>query len=133
MAVKAGGVTVIDDSRNLLNTTLKGYSEKVNVITNATGNVSLDLSQHNIFNITLVGNTVFTFTNAPATGTSVPATVILRQDSTGNRTALFNNAKYTEGVLPQLSTVANQIDVLSFFTVDGGSFYFGTFAMANVS
>jgi hypothetical protein len=36
-------------------------------------------------------------------------------------------------VAPVLSTTAGQIDVLTFFTYNGGTSYFGTFAMANVS
>ena len=91
------------------------------------------LSLSNFFDITLGNNVTFTFTNPPASGILRTATIILRQDATGNRTATFTNAKYTDGNLPVLSTGANQIDVLTYFTVNGGSFWFGTFAMANVS
>jgi hypothetical protein len=91
------------------------------------------LSTANIFDITLGNNVTFTFTNPPASGTAMPVTIILRQDGSGNRTATFTNAHYTEGTTPVLSTGASQIDVLTFFTVNGGSYWFGTFAMANVS
>jgi hypothetical protein len=113
---------------------LKAYEETVNTIGTVSGTTqNLDLSTANIFDVTLGNNVTFTFTNPPSSGVSKLATVILRQDATGSRLATFTNAKYTDGNLPQLSTGANQIDVLTFFTVNGGSFWFGTFAMANVS
>ena len=114
--------------------TLEAYQEKVQVIgTVSTTTYNIDLSQANIFDITLGANVTFTFTNPPASNFSKPTTIILRQGSAGNRLATFTNAKYTDGILPVLSTGINQIDVLTFFTLNGGSFWFGTFAMANVS
>lgn len=112
---------------------LKAYSEAVTTATVSTSTYNLDLSLTNIFDITLGNNVTFTFTNPPSSGISKSVTVILRQDGAGNRTATFTNAYYSDGLPPTLSTGANDIDVLTFFTVNGGSFWFGTFAMANVS
>lgn len=112
---------------------LKAYSEAVTTATVSTSTYNLDTSLTNIFDITLSNNVTFTFTNPPASGTSRSVTVILRQGSPGSRTATFTNAKYSDGILPVLSTGTNQVDVLTFFTVNGGTFWFGTFAMANVS
>ena len=115
-------------------TQLQAYTETcttVGTVSTSTYNINLALS--NVFDITLGNNVTFTFTNAPSSGILKSVTVILRQDATGNRTATFSGAKYTDGNLPVLSTGANQVDVLTFFTVNGGSFWFGTFAMANVS
>jgi len=113
-------------------TKLQSYREAVTTATVSTGTYNLDLSLSNIFDITLNASCTFTFTNPPASGTAITATVILRQ-GVGGRTAAFTNAKYSEGTLPTLSTTAGHIDVLTFFTVNGGTFWFGTFAMANVS
>ncbi len=96
-----------------------------------THNINLQLT--NIFDITLANDVTFTFTNPPAAGIAKSCTIILRQDATGNRNATFANTKYTDGVAPVFSTGANQIDVLSFFTIDNGTNYFGSFAMANVA
>ena len=134
-----GGTTNISGTVNLNTSTLtspklQSYKETVNTINTVTSNTSLDISTANIFDVTLGGSPItFTFTNPPSSGTAQPVTVILRQDATGNRLATFTNAKYTDGNLPVLSTGSNQVDVLTFFTVNGGSFWFGTFAMANVS
>lgn len=112
---------------------LRSYTEAVTTATVSTSTYNLDLSLSNIFDITLENNVTFTFTNPPSAGISQSATIILRQGAVGNRTATFTNAYYSDGLAPTLSTGANDVDVLTFFTVNGGSFWFGTFAMANVS
>ena len=109
------------------------YRETVVTATVSTSTYNIDLSLANIFSFTLAANCTFTFTNPPSAGTSALATIIITQDGTGGRTASFTSAKYTDGSAPVLSTGAGDIDVLTFFTVDGGTSYFGTFAMANVS
>ena len=116
------------------NATLEAYKEKITTVgTVSTSTYSIDTSLSNLFDITLGANVTFTFTNPPASGFSRPVVIILRQDGTGSRTATFTGAKYTEGQLPTLSTGASDIDVLTFFTIDSGTSWFGTFAMANVS
>jgi len=119
----------------IANPTFKGYKETVvSVGTVGTSTYNLDLSLGNIFDVTLGTNVTFTFTNIPSSGTAINATVIVRQPAaSAGKTATFTNAKYTEGVAPVLSTSVNQVDVLTFFTLNGGTFWFGTFAMANVS
>jgi hypothetical protein len=133
MAIKISGTTIIDDSRVVNDAKLQAYKEKIVSVGTVTTNTNLDLSLGNLFDVTLGGSVTFTFTNPPPSGFSQPATIILRQDGTGNRTATFTGALYTDGQLPQLSTGANDIDVLTFFTLDQGTSWFGTFAMANVS
>lgn len=128
MAYQVAGSPIIGANRNLT-----AYRETVTTVgTVSSSTYNIDLSLSNIFDITLGNNVTFTFTNPPASGLAVSVTVILRQDGTGNRTATFTNALYTDGVTPLLTTTANRVDVLSFFTVNGGTNYFGSFVMANL-
>jgi len=128
------GNTVLSTSPSLTTPTFTSYRETVNPsVTVSAATHNIDLSLANVFYFVLAANVTFTFTNPPAANFSKPATIILEQDATGSRLATFTGARYTDGTAPILSTGANQIDVLTFFSINGGSFYFGTFAMANVS
>ncbi len=115
---------------------IAGFKDLVQVDTVTTTTFNLDMSVANVFDITLspaTGNNVaFTYINIPVSNEPISSTLILRQDATGSRTMTMTNAHYTEGTVPVLSTGANQVDVLSFFTTDGGSYWFGSLSMANV-
>ena len=111
------------------------YSERVEVVgTISSSTYDLSLSLANVFDITLGTNVTLTFTNPVASGVTKPVTLIVRQPaSSPGKLLTVTGAQYTDGVTPVLSTGANQKDVLSFWSIDGGTTYFGTFAMANVS
>ena len=133
------GTNTFTGTQNLADNILQkpkfqAYTETLTTVASVTtATYNIDLSLSNIFDITLNANVTFTFTNPPASGISRNVTIILRQGAAGSRLATFTNARYTDGVVPILSTGINQIDVLTFFTLNGGTFWFGTFAMANVS
>lgn len=134
MSIKIADTTIVNDSRESTNLVFKSYTENVTnlgTITDTTFN--LDLSQSSVYQITLGANVDFTFTNPPASGQMRSVTLILTQDGTGSRTANITNEKYTEGQRPILSVLPNETDIMTFFTFDGGSSYYGSFAMANVS
>jgi hypothetical protein len=109
------------------------YRETTLSATVSSATYNIDLSLANVFQITLGTNVTFTFTNPPISGIMASATIILKQDAVGSRSASFVSAKYSDGNIPVLTTTANATDVLTFFTFNGGTSYFGTFAMANVS
>lgn len=113
------------------NSALKTYTQTTVSLT-ASGSATLNLNDADVFIVTLAANSTISFSNPPASGTFKNILVILLQDGVGNRTASFTNARYTDGVAPVLTTTANARDVLSFFTYDAGSNYFGSFVMADV-
>jgi hypothetical protein len=77
-----------------------------------------------VHDVTLTANCTFTFPTVGAGGHSF--TLILRQDATGGRTATWPaSVRWPGATAPALSTGANQVDVLSFLTVDSGTTWFG--------
>ena len=129
------GAVVLGTAPSLSLAVFQAYGEKVETIgTIATSTYNIDLSLANIFDLTLGTDVTVTFTNPPASGTTRPVTLIVRQPaSSPGKTLTVTGAQYTDGTAPILSTGANQKDVLSYWSIDGGTTYFGTFAMANVS
>jgi hypothetical protein len=117
---------------------LFGYYEKSNSATVTGGSFTADLSGNNVFDLTLSrsggSTTTITFTNAPASGNLVSATLILRQSSTSGNTVTFANTVYwSNAEEPVLASgIANKLDTITLFTVNGGTTYYGAHALANV-
>lgn len=113
----------------------KFTSYRETVVTNASagGTISIDLSQGNVFNLTLTSSGSLVISNPPASGTSFSFTVICLQGAGGSKLLTYPaSVKFTDSVTPVLTTTAGKYDVLTFFTVDGGTTYFGAYAMANL-
>jgi hypothetical protein len=109
--------------------TMKGYKEFANTAS-ITGATTLDLSTTNIYNITLTGSATLTFSNPPTSGTLYSLMIIAKQDATGSRTITWPaSVKWPNASAPTLSTAANAVDVLNFFTVDGGTTYYGALSL----
>jgi hypothetical protein len=139
MAIKVGGTTVIDDSRNLtvVDSTPTGtlltkkIAETVVAIGNTGTAATIDLSQGTIFTATLNGNATLTITN-PATVSSF--TLVLTNDATSGRTVAFSGGtfRYPGGTVTR-TTAGGGIDVWFFFTTNGGTNWSGSIPMANLS
>ena len=140
MAIKVGGTTVVDDSRNLTNVvsaTLTGtlQTTKIAETAVAVGNsgtaATLNLSSGTVFTVTLNGNATLTVSN-PTNVSSF--TLILTNDATPSRTVAFSGGtfKYPGGSVSR-TTTANSVDVWFFFTPDGGPTYYASIPMANLS
>lgn len=115
-------------------TKLQAYRETVVTVTPAAATATLDLSLGNVFSVTLTdASTALAFSNPPSAGVSFSITLIVKQDGTGNRLMTYPaSCKFTDSVNPVLATGANKTDVITFFTVDGGTTYFGGQALANL-
>lgn len=150
MAIKIGGTTVIDDSRNLVNVgglkTIGGQSilgvgdiadivtkTQVQTLTNKTIQgllatavalpaANIDLNAGNYFSKTLVGAITFTVSNIPAPGT---VTAFVLEITNGGSFAVtwWPNIKWNSGTVPTLTTVGK--DVFAFYTHDGGATWVG--------
>ena len=135
---KAGGTmtgNIVMSNGSAINTPIiASYREAMTSI--ATGSTyTANIANTNVFDLTIqAATTTITFINAAVAGNAHSITLILRQPSTtGNLVAFSNTVKWSNGELPVLSAgIANKLDVITLLTVDGGTSYFASHAMANV-
>lgn len=107
-----------------------GGAETLSTNAAATGTVSLDLANGNVFNVTLTGNVTFTFTGATS-GKACSFSLYKRQNGTGGRTVTWPASVKWAGSAPTLTTTANTLDILVFETLDGGTNWYGSLVGAN--
>ena len=102
------------------NITLKQVQEtRVNLGT-TNGNITLDMANGSIFAMTANGNiSNIALSNA---GVGASGTLIITQDGTGSRLLTVTGAWKFAGASKTLSTAANTIDIVNFFT-DGTTVY----------
>ena len=143
MAIKVGGTTVIDDSRNLTvvnstptgTLTTKKIAETLVVVGNSSTAADIDLSSGTVFTVTLTGNATLTITNT--TGAAA-FTVILTNDGTPGRTVAWaasgGSFKFPGGAAAlSRTTTASGVDVWVFFSPDGGTTWYGNIAMKAIA
>ena len=93
--------------------------------TSTSNTVSLNLQTANNFSHTLTEDTTVSFTNPAASGKVSAATLRVIQDSSA-RAITWNAAiKWGAATAPTLSTASGDVDVFVFYTVDGGTTYYG--------
>ena len=143
MAIKVGGTTVIDDSRNItpVNSTVSGtltttkIAETLVAVGNSGTAATLNLASGTVFTVTLNGNATLTITNA--TGVSA-FTVILTNDGSAGRTVAWaysgGTFRFPGGAAALTrSTGANAVDVWTFFSPDAGTSWYGNHTMKNLT
>ena len=70
--------------------------------------------------------TTFNWTNPADSGNASSFVLKIKQDGTGGRTISWPaSVDWASGTAPTLSSGANDVDVFVFFTVDGGTTYYG--------
>jgi hypothetical protein len=114
-----------------------GYADTVVALGNTGTAINLDVTGGNVFSATLNGNATITVRYPVATGAS-SFTLILTNDATPGRSVSFVGSgatfKYPGGAASlSRTTTANAIDVWFFFTPDGGTTYYGSIPMKNLT
>jgi len=143
--VIGGGAGVVPSTTNLLGTAAAvtsgsyiqavGYADTVTALGNTGTAINLDVTSGNVFTATLNGNATITLRYPVATGSS-SFTLILTNDATPGRTVAWAGGTFKfPGGAASLSrtTTANAIDVWFFFTPDGGTTWYGTIPMKNLT
>jgi len=110
-----------------------GYADTVVALGNTGTAQNIDLTSGNVFTATLTGNCTFTVRFPVATGAS-SFTLILTNDATPSRSVTYAGGTFKlPGGSVTRTTTANATDIWFFFTPDGGTTYFGSIPMANLS
>ncbi len=109
------------------------YSETVIAPLCVAGILTLDMRVGNVFEIELVENVSILIANPPTPGNSGSITLILKQDSYGNRvvTSWPAAVKWSQNNIPTLTALAGAVDILVFVTTDGGVVWYGMLAGSN--
>lgn len=88
-----------------------------------TGNATLDLTSGNVFSHTPSSNATFVFSSPPSSGTSYDFTLKVTPSATVT-IAWPSSVEWPSGAAPT-APANGETDVYTFFTVDGGSTYYG--------
>ena len=110
-----------------------GISEEYAAVTSSSNAVSLDLQTANNFSHDLTENTTISFANPAASGKVSGATLRIIQAASAKTITWHSSIKWAGGTAPTLSTGDNDVDVFTFFSVDGGTTYYGTTAGQDMS
>jgi hypothetical protein len=123
MAIKVGGTTVVDDTRNVTsnNITLTSYTETAFTANSSTA-ITLNITANGTVQvITLTGTATITMPTAVAGKSFV---LFLKQDATGSRTVTWSTVNWPGGTAPTITSTASKMDIYSFFS--DGTYWYGT-------
>ncbi|MCC2630429.1 MAG: hypothetical protein K0S38_238 [Candidatus Paceibacter sp.] len=109
---------------------MRNYAETVNALGNVSGATAIDYSLGSVITATATGTVSWSVTNPAASGKASSFTLVLTNGGTAVQTWM-SGTKWPEGVAPTLT--ASGIDILSFFSTDGGTTWYGVLAMTNSS
>ena len=118
-AVTLGGAVTGGD-QVMSAVTHKDYSETVYAGGNTDASKTLAETNGNVQTWTMNNNCTFTMPSGSGLQAGTSLTLILTQDGTGSRTGAFTGVKWAGAATPTLSTGANDIDILTFITFNGG-------------
>ncbi len=104
---------------------MKNYSETVVAVGNISSSQAFDLNSGNVFTATVTGTVTITFANPASSGQCSSLSMILTNGASSVITWPAA-VKWADGVAPTLT--ASGVDVLTFFTVNAGTTWYGILA-----
>jgi hypothetical protein len=111
------------------------FSDDVVALGNTGAATTINLAAGTVFTATLTDNCTFTFANPNGTAsTGSSFTLILTNDATPSRSIVWpGSVAFSDGAVPARTTAASATDIWFFFTPDGGSVYYGSIPIKNLS
>ena len=111
------------------------FSDKVSALGNTGTSQTIDASTGQVFTATLTGNCTFTLSGSNSNSNRASSfTLILTNDATPSRTVAFSGGtvEFPGGSVSR-TTDANATDIWFFFSPDGGTTWYATIPMKNLS
>jgi hypothetical protein len=102
-----------------------GTIEEVTSITSSSNAATINLRDGNLFEHDLTENVTYTFSNPAASGRASSFVLKVIQGSTARTITWPSSVDWPAGTAPTLSTGNDNVDVFVFFTIDGGTTYYG--------
>jgi hypothetical protein len=100
-----------------------GITEDAVTLTGTT--TTIDLATATNFVHDLTGATTYTFSNPATTGNATAFTLKIIQDATARAITWPSSVDWAGGTAPTLTATNNGVDVFVFYTIDGGTTYYG--------
>ncbi len=130
----SGGTAKLAMADNIIERPLiKDFGITHNSVSSSSGTLVLDLSTGNSFVVVLDENvSTLTLSNPPASGKFGQFTLKVIQDGAGGaHTVAWPAAvKFPGGTDPVITTSNDAVDVITCFTIDGGTTWYGNFSQA---
>ena len=102
-----------------------GTIEESTTITSSSNAAALNLRDGNSFLHDLTENVTYTFSNPAASGKLSMFTLKVIQDSSARTITWPSSVDWAAATAPTLTATNNGVDVFVFFTIDGGTTYYG--------
>jgi len=120
-------------ANELRNATLANYNEKINALGNTGFSKSIDLSEGSYVTATLDQNTIFTFVSPPS-GFLYGFSLALTNGFGGPFSIIWPaSVKWPSNIVPVRTTASDKTDLWFFTTIDGGTSWYGSISIYNLS
>ena len=123
VATTSSGISVTGEVAADSITIAGGITEDAETLTGTA--TTIDLTTATNFTHTLTGATTYTFSNPATTGNATAFTLKVIQDSTARTITWPASVDWAGGTAPTLTTTSGGVDVFVFYTIDGGTTYYG--------
>ena len=102
-----------------------GTIEEVTTVTSSSNAATINLRDGNLFEHDLTENVTYTFSNPAAAGRASSFVLKVIQDSSARTITWPGSVDWPAATAPTLTATNNGVDVFVFFTIDGGTTYYG--------
>ena len=102
-----------------------GTIDEHTTITSSSNAATINLRDGNVFEHDLTENVTYTFSNPAAAGRASSFVLKVIQDSSARTITWPGSVDWPAATAPTLTATNNGVDVFVFFTIDGGTTYYG--------